>query len=407
MTKEYKEVRKRLSSEAAAPYMGVARKILGEMKERMEKGGLSQLVQTKDLPDGVRVMVASIFGQDTVSIFVPVAVGAEEQRRLGYHLKQAFCVVGYTNSGGGNKPFQWDSARGLFLLNVLPGDVVGVANNVSDDGSTIVGTSQGSVTSACFWKSGNPEPTSIGQLSGAELGTTGDAVSYDGAVIAGMGTSAVGNTQAFMWTRKTGMIPTGIRGQGRPSLSADGIVLAATEVTGSGATERSEAFIWTERDGKTSLGKLVAGGNSEATGISPDGTVVVGFSGLGNAVPFMWTSKTGMVGLGNSSGSSSDSAYDVSDTRAIVGYGDVGGWRWTEDTGIELIAGTSVANGISQQGDVVVGADSATGAFVWTRSRGVFEIGVTNGQAMKVTNNTLYVDAFGNESQAPPRKKEV
>ena len=69
--KENGVVRRRLSGKEADPYIGQARKILGEMKNIMRLGGIKQLSWTKDLADGVRVTVMSIFGQDTVRISVP------------------------------------------------------------------------------------------------------------------------------------------------------------------------------------------------------------------------------------------------------------------------------------------------------------------------------------------------
>jgi hypothetical protein len=75
--KELGELRRRLSGPEAAPYMNVARKILGDLKVAMSLCNLPLLSQTKDLPGGVRIKVASVFGQDTVSITVPAPAGGE------------------------------------------------------------------------------------------------------------------------------------------------------------------------------------------------------------------------------------------------------------------------------------------------------------------------------------------
>ena len=72
MVKEYRELRKRLSGPEAAPYVNPARKLLGDMKERMKHGGLQVLTWKKNLSDGVEIEVSSIFGQDEVRINVPV-----------------------------------------------------------------------------------------------------------------------------------------------------------------------------------------------------------------------------------------------------------------------------------------------------------------------------------------------
>lgn len=74
--REYHEVRKGLngdpadpaSSEAAAPYVGVARTLLGQMKNQMRLGGLDHMTRTVNLPDGTSIQVLSSNGQDTIRI---------------------------------------------------------------------------------------------------------------------------------------------------------------------------------------------------------------------------------------------------------------------------------------------------------------------------------------------------
>jgi hypothetical protein len=70
-------VRKDISGdpEAAAPYMGMARTLLGKLKARMAAGGLAQLSHAQELPDGTVISVMSRHGQDTVRIFAAVPPG--------------------------------------------------------------------------------------------------------------------------------------------------------------------------------------------------------------------------------------------------------------------------------------------------------------------------------------------
>lgn len=63
--------RKDLQGEAALPYIGVARTLLGKLKNQMRLGGLAQLAGSVTLPDGVEIRVASRFGQDLVRILAP------------------------------------------------------------------------------------------------------------------------------------------------------------------------------------------------------------------------------------------------------------------------------------------------------------------------------------------------
>jgi hypothetical protein len=68
--REYHETRKWLGedADASAPYIGQARTLLGVLKNRMALGGLQQLSQTTQLPDGTQVFVSSRYGQDSISI---------------------------------------------------------------------------------------------------------------------------------------------------------------------------------------------------------------------------------------------------------------------------------------------------------------------------------------------------
>lgn len=56
------------AAEAAAPYIGTGRVLLGRLKNLMKLGGLSQLSRTAYLEDGTAIMVSSVFGQDTIRI---------------------------------------------------------------------------------------------------------------------------------------------------------------------------------------------------------------------------------------------------------------------------------------------------------------------------------------------------
>ena len=69
--REFGVARKRLSGEAAAPYLGIARTQLGILKNLMSFQELKQLSRTVELSDGTRIFVQSIFGQDTIRIDAP------------------------------------------------------------------------------------------------------------------------------------------------------------------------------------------------------------------------------------------------------------------------------------------------------------------------------------------------
>ena len=66
-------IRKDLSgdTDAAAPYIGAARTLLGQIKNQMRLGGLQQLARSVVLPDGTTIRAESRMGQDTVRIVGP------------------------------------------------------------------------------------------------------------------------------------------------------------------------------------------------------------------------------------------------------------------------------------------------------------------------------------------------
>ena len=113
-------------------------------------------------------------------------------------------------------------------------------------------------------------------------------------------------------------------------------------IAASAASVDYEAFRWTSDGGMVGLGDLAGGSfDSEAFGVSDDGSTVVGTSSSASGYEaFRWTSGGGMVGLGDLAGGSF----------------------------------LSIANGVSDDGSIVVGhGTSASGneAFVWDAANGM------------------------------------
>jgi probable HAF family extracellular repeat protein len=89
----------------------------------------------------------------------------------------------------------------------------------------------------------------------------------------------------------------------------------------SDSTSGYEAFRWTAAGGMQGLGGPSGGwSNSEASGVSGDGSVIVG-SGISASgyEAFRWTSAVVMVGLGNLPGGFIPSGFSV-DGSVVVGY---------------------------------------------------------------------------------------
>jgi probable HAF family extracellular repeat protein len=202
---------------------------------------------------------------------------------------------------------------------------------------------------------------------------------------------AIGGNEAFRWTQATGMVglgdlPGGSFQSDARGVSADGSVVVGYGNSGTGF----QAFRWTQATGMVGLGYLPGGSfSSAADGVSADGSVVVGYGNSGTGFQaFRWTQATGMVGLGYLPGGESSGASAVSaDGSVVVGHSrDFGfntqeAFRWTQGTGMvglgDLPGGdfSSRAYGVSGDGSVVVGLSGgsilAGEAFIWNSSQGM------------------------------------
>ncbi|MBX3322952.1 MAG: hypothetical protein KF757_08175 [Phycisphaeraceae bacterium] len=147
-------------------------------------------------------------------------------------------------------------------------------------------------------------------------------------------------------------------------ISADGSVVVGYSATVSGT---QHAFRWTADEGMQDLGTM-GGSNSFAFGVSADGAVVVGYSDseLGHRA-FRWTSGGGMQDLGTLGGSWAR-AYGVSaDGSVVVGssvtvWNQIRAFRWTAGGGMENLGAPEINGGerteafaVSADGYIVVG----------------------------------------------------
>lgn len=238
----------------------------------------------------------------------------------------------------------------------------------------------------------------LGYLAGGfDSGAWG--VSADGSVIVGYSTSASG-TEAFRWTRSSGMTGLGYStSSGTDSwawgVSADGSVVAGSSKSTSGTTE---AVRWSSSSGMTGLGNFSGGTFSLASDISADGNVIVGYGETGSGIDaFRWTSSGGMVNIGNriASGISGDG-------NVIVGQDDgATAFRLPSSGGLGDLPGggtTSAANAASADGSVIVGFGSSfngTEAFVWTSSSGTVGLGANAQTAHAVSADGRLVGGGG------------
>lgn len=272
-----------------------------------------------------------------------------------------FTIVGKASSSTASQTaFRWTAASGLVDLDDLPGGPAdSYATAVSADGSVVAGhgTSAGkplpgggstALTNEGFRWTTAGGLVGLGSFSGSPYGSDARAVSADGSVIVGAATAANGFPRAFRWTAETGLVDLGLpadAGQAEANgISADGSIVAGTSyntTTGSRAI-----FRWTVADGLTSLGTIAGGTSGNATGISSDGSVIIGYERVSSSIrrAFRWTATEGFILLGDF----------------------VGGQDYSEPLSL------------SANGDVIVGrsysANPADSAFVWDAANGLRSI---------------------------------
>jgi len=350
--KEYREIRKQLSGPEASPYMGYARKVLGEMKNVMGLGGLQQLRWVKDLKDGTRIVVTSVFGQDKVKVLVPVKAIKDKGVEMIRVKVQALVVVGNAFVKGPTydvrRAWVWTGPGSIVNMGTL-GDASSHSEawGVSGDGSVVVGyatQTEFSGSRAFRWTTASGMEAIAGATSYAW------GVSGDGSVIVG-DIYPVVSSKAFRWTAKTGVEYIMANESFARGVSEDGdVVVGFMQVSGD-----TRAFRWTHDTGAEDI----LGTISAAYGVSADGLVVVG--AMGNT-PFKWSVAGGLESL-DMMGGSTGVAYGVSeDGSVVVGIVTISGQtravKWTLK-GVERIATigerTNSATAVSYDGDAVVG----------------------------------------------------
>jgi probable HAF family extracellular repeat protein len=200
-------------------------------------------------------------------------------------------IVGYGNSASGEEAFRWTESEGMVALGDLPGgDFRSGASGVSDDGSVVVGSSEIDETllehffEAFRWTE-SEGMVGLGDLPGGSFHSKASAVSADGSVVVGFGTSASGQ-EAFRWTEEEGMVglgdfPGGVFRSAAGSVSADGSIVLGYGYSDSGL----QTFIWDHVRGMRNLSDILVNHlgldltgwtGIHVGGLSTDGRVIIG-----------------------------------------------------------------------------------------------------------------------------------
>ncbi len=309
---------------------------------------------------------------------------------------QTLTITSVGNAVGGTVRIvgtQVQPASFMGLGDLPGGNIGGSGQDVSDDGSTVVGWSASEIASAQAFRWSGDGLVGLGPFAVGTSHSVAQAVSGDGSVIVGGTFNFLGLEEAFRWSGGV-VVPLGDLPGGPPSgpfrsrafaVSADGSV-----IVGLGASDLGiEAFRWSG-GAMVGLGDL-AGGLFESTAldVSADGSTVVGRGTSAAGVEaFRWNSSGGMLGLGDLPGGNFRSiANSISaDGSTIVGVGTpaTGGhqaFRWTSAGGMiglgYLPSGgfSSEAFDASADGSIIVGTGQGSlgesRAFIWDESRGM------------------------------------
>ena len=244
-----------------------------------------------------------------------------------------FGSVTATN-GGVSAAAAWDSKTGnLTVLQNLAG-LQGhpySAHGVSADGQVIIGNAfdAQNVQHPLVWLNETSTPMGLGVLH-ANSTAVANAISADGTTIVGSSNSngASNSGHAVLWSRANGaysILDLGTLGgatSAAAAVSHDGSVIVGSADLDA---THNHAAAWYDIDSHAvDLGTL--GGNSSARGLSADGTVIVGQSNLagGDLRAVAWYGKNANpVNLGVLNGGSSSFARTVSADGSVI----IGGQR--------------------------------------------------------------------------------
>jgi probable HAF family extracellular repeat protein len=328
-------------------------------------------------PNGAAIWTAADGWVDVAQSGFAWGVSGDGSTAVGFGVGGAFV---WTRSAGHLNLREYLLSNGLTELENW---TLASAQDISDDGRTIVGYGTNPLGQTEAWVATIPEPSTFVLFAaavvafGARRIRSRSVVHHCLLVAVVLNAAAVDQLVAaqYSFTPASELPGGGFNGIAE-AISGDGSV-----IVGRGFGEnRAEAFRWTATDGVTSLGYLPGGGSvSGALGVSDDGSVVVGYSDdqwrVFGPQAFRWTAESGMTALGTRGGEFGASARAASASGlVVVGYDGGRGFRWNAAEGLQTLGSGNNATDISADGAVVVGTSYVAGgsrAFRWTATDGL------------------------------------
>lgn len=324
------------------------------------------------------VIITSLCSLSSASQFVPLGfLDADDQVSTANAVDATGrTVVGDSNLNGQQTAFIWQQSTGMIPLEPAKGALI--ANAITPDGSTIVGRASTTQTpnGESFITNSTQGFTLIGNLAPTSVGSTAQAVSADGQVVAGWSPTISMSSKAYRWTKQDGFEQVGTLPGGGYHSDASAISLDGSVIVGeSDSIDGNQAYRWTQTSGMVGIGDLPGGDfYSGAAGVSNNGKVIVGNSSSGAGIEaYRWKQTTGMVGLGF-----------LPNTEFF-----------------------SIALSVTPDGSAIVGAsgDDNTSAFVWDAAHGMRSLqDLLNADPHLVGDLTgwhlIYADAISANGQA-------
>jgi uncharacterized membrane protein len=226
------------------------------------------------------------------------------------------------STSGVQQGFRWTASQGMQGIGFLDGHNASFVNDLSANGSTIVGFSSGGNSAEAFRHTVDGGMQGLGMLSGT-IASIATVVSGDGNVISGYCYDRELGDRIFRWTPQSGMIDLGFVGQIN-DMSLDGSALVGRA--------KGAPVIWREGQGLSTLPYA----HGHATGVTADGSTVVGNAYFEHTIdePFIWNATDGGRKLSdfltdagiNLNGFTLTGVQDISaDGTVIIGTGSLGG----------------------------------------------------------------------------------
>lgn len=297
--REFGPAFKQLQGDEAMPYIGVARTILGQMKNQMRLGNMPTGRWVRQLEDGTVITVTSQYGIDAIQIMAPVPGPAVQSEPTLTNPDVTFPVDtpsdGYTIFGCGvysvvgtggalhNQAFWWSRSTGVVLLQspLIGTDPSFTAKAISPDGQTVVGYGAvyGGAGSFPFMWTRTGGTSVIGKVGflAYDIAENGDVLIVGPA------------SEIYRWNKgNLNLVSPGPEASSTPTLSANGQYLAASI----GTYPNYVPTVW-DRQGRAYTCPLT--GLYVARAVSDTGVVVVGTAVPNTLGQFIWDIHKGTV----------------------------------------------------------------------------------------------------------------